>query len=98
MEKLENFDFTKRPSRSRYAPIVKALVEDGAGAVRLTRGEDFPQPLAIDAVQGAIADQIRKAGRRARTYREDDDHLVVGLNHDPAPTRRRASRRVASAA
>lgn len=98
MEILESFDFDKRPSRSRYAPVVKALVEDGAKAVRLTRGEDFPQPLSMDAVQGAIADQFRKAGKKAETYRQDEDHLVVRLSDKPSTGRRRGRAREATAA
>jgi hypothetical protein len=99
MEKLDSFDFSKRPSRSRYAPVIEALLhgktDDGkpVKAVRLRRGdEEFPQGIGIDSVQGAIADQLRKVGKRAKTYRVSDDELVVGLNEAAAPARRRSNR------
>jgi hypothetical protein len=96
MEKLDSFDFDKRPSRSRYAPVVKAMVEDGVKAVRLKRGEDFPQEVNIDSVQSAVADQVRKAGKHAQTHRESEDSLVVGLQTNPRPARRRPARAVAA--
>jgi uncharacterized protein related to proFAR isomerase len=99
MEKLDSFDFSKRPSRSRYAPVIDALVHDRnpAAAVRLTRGDEiWPADVNVDSVQGAIADQMRKIGKRAKTFRESDDSLVIGLNDKPAP--KRARRREAVAA
>jgi hypothetical protein len=78
MEILQSFEF-KKPSRSRYATVVKALVDDGAAAVRLKRGVDFPAEVSMDGVQSAVADQVRKRGKRARTFRESDDELVVAL-------------------
>jgi ribosomal protein RSM22 (predicted rRNA methylase) len=102
MEKLDSFDFSKRPSRSRYAPVIEALLhgktDDGkpVKAVRLKRGDDWPSDVNIDSVQGAIADQLRKVGKRAKTFRVDDNTLVVGLND--APTPRRARRREVVAA
>jgi hypothetical protein len=104
MEKLDSFDFSKRPSRSRYAPVVEALLhgktDDGkpVKAVRLKRGEDWPPDVNLDSVQGAISDQLRKAGKRAQTFRVDDDTLVVGLNDKPAPARRRSTRQAPVAA
>jgi hypothetical protein len=98
MEILEEFDFTARPSRSRYADAVTALVDNGAHAVRLARGTDFPDNLKMDTVQSAVTTQIRKAGKRARTYKVDDDTLVVGLRPDHSPARRRGGERAAVAA
>lgn len=98
MERLDSFDFSKRPSRSRYAAVVKALVDEGVHAVRITRGVDFPDELQMDTVQGSISQQIRKAGKRARTYRESEDVLIVGLNEEAAPRRRGGRARELAAA
>lgn len=87
MEKLDTFDFSRRPSRSRYATAVNALL-NGTTAVRLKRGEDFPEDLNIESVQGSIAGLLRKEGKHARTYRESNDSLVVGLQSAPAQKRR----------
>lgn len=98
MEILESYSFTK-PSTSRYAAAVSALVEDGHFAVKLKRGTDFPAEIGIEAVQGAISEQIRKRGKRARTFRESDDVLVVSLYGDgEGPRRRRGARRQAAVA
>lgn len=97
MEKLTSYEF-KKPSRSRYAPVVKALVDDDVVAVRMKRGEDFPGDVTMDGVQAAISDQVRKRGRRARTFRESDDALVVALwpeGEGPRTPRRRGARRPA---
>lgn len=97
MEILENFDFDKRPSRSRYAPVVDALINNGVKAVRIRRGDpEWPNGTNIESIQGAVADQIRKRGKNARTHRETDDSLIVGLNEKPAPARRRRERAVAA--
>jgi hypothetical protein len=92
MEKLQSYEFRK-PSRSRYAPVVTALVDEGVFAVRLKRGPDFPEGVSMDSVQGAVADQVRKAGRRAKTFRESDDALVVSLATDEPRSRGRSQRR-----
>lgn len=97
MEKLTSYEF-KRSSRSRYAPIVKALIDDGVNAVRIKRGDDFPDDVNMDGVQAAVSDQVRKRGRRARTFRESDDALVVALwpeGEGPRTPRRRGARRPA---
>ena len=96
MQRLDSYEF-KKPSTSKYAPVVKALVEDGVFAVRLVRGQDFGRDVTLDAVQGAVSQQVRNAGRRARTFRESDDALVVSLwpeGEGPrTPRRRRSSQR-----
>ena len=97
MEILQSYEF-KKQSSSRYAPVVKALVDQGAFAVKLKRGEDFDQAASIETVQGGVSTLIRKAGHRARTFRESDDVLVVTLyaeGEGPKP-RRRARQRVAA--
>jgi hypothetical protein len=97
MEILDSYEF-KRPSRSRYAPVVDALVNGVGGkkvfAVKLKRGEDFPQASSISSVQGAISTQVREAGRRAKTFAESDDVLVVSLwpEGEGPRVRRRSSR------
>lgn len=104
MEQLQSFEF-KRPSRSQYAPVVKALVDDGTFAVRLVRGEDFPQGANIHQVQSSVRIAIEKAGARARTFVEyEEDHsantMVVSLWRDgegpKKPTRRRRRETVAA--
>lgn len=98
MEILTSYEF-KRPSTSRYAPVVNALVTDGAKAVRIKRGEDFPAEISMDSVQGAVSQEIRKAGARARTFRESDDVLVIALRGEgEAPRRKRATKQPALAA
>jgi hypothetical protein len=98
MEILESYEF-KRTSKSQYAKVVKALVEDGRFAVRMRRGEDFPENNSLSSVQGAVGDQIRKAGRRARTFAEPPDHLVVSLYAEgEGPTARRRPSRARAAA
>lgn len=91
MEQLKSFDF-KKPSRSRYADAVDAVVDGGVFAVRLRRGEDFPEGVSMNSVQGAVADQIRKRGGRARTFRESEDSLVVSLWKNGEGPRRPARR------
>jgi hypothetical protein len=91
---LDSYEF-KKPSKSRYAPVVKALVDDGAFAVRLERGVDFPADRSLDNVQGAISQQVRNAGRRAKTFAEPPDALVVSLYEEgDGPRRRRARSKV----
>lgn len=93
MEKLSSYDF-KRSSSSQYDDISKALVDDGAVAVRLERGRDFPDDVKMASVQQGVRDTIKKRGRRARTFIEDDDHMVIGLygeGEGPKPPRRRRS-------
>lgn len=97
MEILDSFNFDERPSRSRYAAVVQALVQDGKHAVRLTRGTDFPAAVKIDTVQAGVSTAVRKAGKRARTRVVSDDELVVGLAEAGAP-RKRARQRAAVAA
>jgi hypothetical protein len=95
MEKLTSYEF-KKPSTSKYAPVVAALVDEGVFAVRLKRGEDFGRDVTLDSVQGAVSQQVRNAGRRARTFRESDDVLVVALypeGEGPRAPRRRQARR-----
>jgi hypothetical protein len=96
MEILRSYEF-KKPSKSRYAPVVKALVEDGVFAVRLVRGTDFPSEATIDSVQGAVSQQVRNAGRRARTFAESLDALIVSLYPEGEGPRRRRTRAKASA-
>lgn len=95
MEILDSYEFT-RPSTSRYAPVVQALVNDNKFAVKLKRGEDFPEDATIATVQGAVSQQIRNAGRNARTFAESDDVLVVTLRSEEEATKakRSAKRRV----
>lgn len=93
MEILNSYEFRK-PSRSQWAPVVKALVEDGNFAVRLKRGVDFPEDANLDTVQGGVSSQVRNAGRAARTFREGDDALVVTLRAEgEGPRRSRATRK-----
>jgi hypothetical protein len=94
MELLQSFDFT-RPSRSRYAPAVKALMEDRVFAVLLKRGEDFPADITMASVQGGIRDKIAKAGGRARIFPTEEGNLVVSLwpeGEGPKRPTRRARR------
>lgn len=92
MEILEQFDFDKRPSRSRYADVIKALVEDGVHAVKITRGEkEFPAEVSIETVQGGISTQVREAGRTAVTRKLGDDVLVVGLEDSRAKRPRKTT-------
>lgn len=97
MEILETFNFDERPSRSRYAGVVKALVEQRKHAVKLTRGADFPVDVKIDTVQAGVSTAVRKAGKRARTRVVSDDELVVGLADD-RPARKRALQRAVAVA
>lgn len=97
MEILQSYEF-KRESNSRYAPYVKALL-DGATAIRLKRGRDFPADAGLETIQGGVSTLVRKEGRRARTFREDNDNLVVALwPEGEGPRPRRARRREAAAA
>ena len=96
MEILQSFTFQK-PSTSRYAPVVEALLKTPTPIIRLKRGEDFPQEAKIESVQGALATQVRDSpqntnGRRARTFTETDDSLVVTLWAEGEGPRRRAKR------
>jgi len=94
MEILTSYDF-KRSSKSRYAAVVDALVNRGAFAVKLVRGTDFPQTAKTETVQGAVSNQIRLAGRRARTFVESDDVVVVSLwaDGEGPKQRRKAAKR-----
>lgn len=93
MEKLDSYEFRK-PSASQWAPVVKALVHDKSFAVRLKRGVDFPAEANLDTVQGGVSSQVRNAGRRARTFREDPDTLIVSLYAEgEGPRRPKAARR-----
>jgi len=97
MQKLTQYDF-KRPSHSRYDEVVKALIEEGVPAVRLTRGEDFTAKM--DGVQSGLPDRILKAGRRARTQRDPDhpeDVIVVGLWPEGEGPRKKRARAKATA-
>ena len=96
-EILEKFDFADRPSRSRYAEVVKALVQDNVHAVKLERGKDFPNTVKMDTVQAGVSTAVRKAGKRARTRVLSQDVLVVGLNSEPAPKRRGGKRALTTA-
>lgn len=98
MEILQSYEF-KRESRSQYAPVVKALVEDGAPIVRLKRGEDFPATAKMASVQGAVSTQLREAGggRIPRTFVEDDDHLVVSFHAEGQGPKPRAKKRARQA-
>jgi hypothetical protein len=97
MEILQTYEFRRQP-RGQYAPVVKALLEDGAPIIKLTRGEDFPQNAKIGSVQGAVSAQVRdsplnKDKRRAKTFTESDDVLIVTLyaeGEGPAQRRKRA--------
>src|SRR3954454_8845871 len=98
MEILREYDFT-RPSRSQYAPIAKALIDDGAKIVRIKRGEDFSEKATMASVRGAVSDSIAKRGHRARTFIESEDVLVVALwTEGEGPQRRRKRNRQAVAA
>ena len=97
MEILKEYTF-QRPSKSRYAQVVKALVHDGVFAVKLKPGEDFPAGQKVETVQGAVAGQIRKAGRVARTFTEEDGSVVVTLYKvGEEPKRRKKGREKAIA-
>jgi hypothetical protein len=100
MESLTAYDF-KRPSSSQYDDVAKALVDDGATAVRIKRGADFPDDIKMSSVQQGVRDVIKKRGRRARTRIEDDNHMVIGLwpeGEGPrTPRRRRGARAVVNA-
>lgn len=98
MEILDSFNFDERPSRSRYAAAVKALVQDKRHAVKLTRGVDFPEGVKIDTVQAGVSTAVRKAGKRAQTYVVSDDVLVAGLHPDQAPRRSKRARQAKLAA
>lgn len=98
MEILTTYDFT-RPSRSQYAPIAKALIDDKAPIVRIKRGEDFSEKASIASVRGAVSDSIAKRGHRARTHIESEDVLVIALwAEGEGPQRRRKNKRQAVAA
>jgi hypothetical protein len=99
VEILQSYTF-KKASKSRYAPIVKALVTDGHHAVRIKRGEDgWPTHTSVETVQGAVSQQLRNEGKRARTFREDDDTLVISLwPEGEGPRLRRKSARIKVAA
>lgn len=98
MEILNEYDF-KRQSTSRYAPAVKALVDDGAFAVKLRRGVDFPQDVRTDNVQANVSNLVRARGKRARTFVESDDVVVVSLwpDGEGPKQRRKAAKRSAAA-
>jgi hypothetical protein len=99
MKKLNEFDFSERPSSSRYASVVKALVDEGTFAVMLERGDaEFPADVKVDTVQTGVRNALRKAGKRARTRIPSDNVVVVGLNPNPAPKRARNKSKVAVAA
>lgn len=93
MEILHNYEF-KRPSRSRYADAIKALTEDGVFAVRLKRGEDFPDNVPMNSIQGGIKDAFKKtSGRSVKTHSEGDEAVVVTLQpegHSPKTRKKRA--------
>jgi hypothetical protein len=95
MKILEEFDFSKRPSRSRYAPVVRALVEDNAVAVQLERGEDFPADVKIATASSGVRAAIKKAGKRAEVYPVDDDTIVVRLRSNGTSSSRRGRAREA---
>jgi hypothetical protein len=95
MEKLDSYIFGRRPSRSRYAAAVTALIDEGTAAVLLKRGDDFDQAVDIQSVQGAISTQIRNRGKKARTERVDDNTLAVALDDRPARAPRSSRRRQA---
>lgn len=89
MKKLEEFDFSDRPSRSRYTEAYEALVEEKVHAVVLERGEDFPEKTTLQNVQGGIGEHFRKRGKKVTTRTIKPDQVVVGLDGDAAPRRRR---------
>jgi hypothetical protein len=98
MEILRSYEFKKK-STSRYAPVVKALL-DGAVAIRIKRGDpEWPEDAKLESVSGGISTLTRKEGRRARTFRENDDNLVVALwpeGEGPRAPRRRRRETVAA--
>lgn len=98
MKILQHFDFDQRPSRSRYASTVDALIVRNVAAVTLERGDDFPDDVKIATVQSGVRAAVAKAGKRARTYIISDDEIVVGLDDRPAKPRRSGKRREAVAA
>jgi hypothetical protein len=93
MEKLSSFDFDHRPSRSRYVKVVVALADDKVHAVKLKRGEDFPEDVDISTVQAGVRNVFDKEGKRARTRIVSKDELVVGLHPEQTPRRRSPKRR-----
>jgi hypothetical protein len=97
MEILETHDF-KKPSRSRYAEAVKALIEDGVFAVRLKRGEDFPEEITAGSASGSVRQLIDKQGRIARCFIESERSLVVSLQPEGTTSRTRKPARSKQAA
>jgi hypothetical protein len=90
MEKLSSFDFDARPSRSRYVPVVKALVDENTFAVKIKRGDpEFPEKVKVATIQAGVRTEVGKTGKTARTRILSADEIVVGL--DPNPTSRRRS-------
>lgn len=92
MKILNDYSF-HRPYNGRWVDVVKALMEDGVFAVRLERGEDFPEDKKIENVQNAITQQITKAGGHARTFVEDRETknvLIVSLWPDGEGPAKRA--------
>src|SRR4051794_4130607 len=98
MKILQHFDFDQRPSRSRYASTVKALVIDNEAAVTLERGDDFPDDVKIATVQSGVRAAVKKASKTARTYIISDDEIVVGLDDRPVKPRRSGRHRESVAA
>jgi hypothetical protein len=98
MEILDDtFDFDSRPSRSRYAPVVKALVEEGKFGVKLKRGSDFPAGVKIDTVQAGVRTELGKAGKRAKTRILSPDELAVRLHPVQNPAKRSRKREAVAA-
>jgi hypothetical protein len=94
MQQLTEYSFT-RASRSRYAEAVSLLLDKNVFAVRLVRGEDFDKEVSVKSVQRAVSQLIRKRGRSAHTFIEDENAIVLSLwpeGEGPSrPTRKRKS-------
>jgi hypothetical protein len=92
MKILDSYDFV-RPYNGRWVEVIKALMEDGVFAVRLERGEDFPEDQKIENVQNAISQQIIKAGGNPKTFIEDRETknvLIVSLRPEGEERAKRA--------
>jgi hypothetical protein len=94
VQELTEYSF-ERASRSRFAKAVSLVMDENVFAVRLIRGEDFPDDVKIKSVQRAVGSLIRKRGRSARTFIESENAIILSLwpeGEAPSrPTRRRRS-------
>jgi|SRR4051812_5309144 hypothetical protein len=97
MKILTSYEF-KRPSRSRVAPVVSLLVDEGVFAVHLERGDEIWRDSDnADSLKNTLSTEVRKRGRRARIFTESDDAIVVSLwPEGEGPRARKKRARVAA--